>query len=210
MACCPTPREPPIRSIRAGSNVNQTGSFWHTFDIRGIWRPEWTDLGKHEVSVGAHWDIYSLAQTQTNTNVFTDNYFNSDSGDKSRQDRDQSALSARRLVDRAAVEGDLGRARGILERLRRRQQHARPELCVELRRLSARAGHAADAARRREIGLLAQGGDRISAVPRFHAARLDRTLLSLPDRARAVPEHLRAQFDLDQQSDVAAGERHLL
>ncbi|WP_051948696.1 TonB-dependent receptor [Methylosinus sp. PW1] len=60
-----------------GSNVNLTGSFWHTLDIRGIWRPEWTDFGRHEVSVGAHWDIYSLAQTQTNTNVFTDNYYNS-------------------------------------------------------------------------------------------------------------------------------------
>ncbi|WP_246659940.1 MULTISPECIES: TonB-dependent receptor [Methylosinus] len=60
-----------------GSNVNLTGSFWHTLDIRGVWRPEWTELGRHEVSVGAHWDIYSLAQTQTNTNVFTDNYYNS-------------------------------------------------------------------------------------------------------------------------------------
>jgi len=58
-----------------GSNVMLTGSYWHTGDARFIWRPEF--FGKHEFSFGGHFDEYGLAQTQTNTNVWTANYFNS-------------------------------------------------------------------------------------------------------------------------------------
>lgn len=54
-----------------GTNIVNTGTCWRTFDARGVWRPEWDVYGKHEVSMGGHWDIYSLATTQTNTPVFT-------------------------------------------------------------------------------------------------------------------------------------------
>lgn len=60
-----------------GSNTNLTGSFWRTADARGIWRPLWTQFGKHEVSFGGHFDQYSLSQTQTNTNTHTDNFYHS-------------------------------------------------------------------------------------------------------------------------------------
>jgi iron complex outermembrane receptor protein len=60
-----------------GTNVVQTGTYWRTLDARGTWRPEWDLFGKHEVSMGGHWDVYSLASTQTNTPVFTDTFFTS-------------------------------------------------------------------------------------------------------------------------------------
>jgi iron complex outermembrane receptor protein len=56
----------------AGTNLIQTGTYWRTLDARGIWRPDADVFGKHEVSLGGHWDVYSLASTQTNTVVYTD------------------------------------------------------------------------------------------------------------------------------------------
>ena len=61
----------------AGSNVNQGGNFWRTFDARGVYRPEYDVAGKHILSFGAHGDLYSLNSVQTNTNVWTDNYYSS-------------------------------------------------------------------------------------------------------------------------------------
>lgn len=61
----------------AGSNTNNGGTYWHTLDGRAIWRPQFDLLGKHEVSFGAHADLYSLNTAQTNTNVFTSNFYNS-------------------------------------------------------------------------------------------------------------------------------------
>lgn len=58
-----------------GQNTVNTGTYWRTLDARGIWRPDWDMLGKHEVSMGGHWDVYSLATTQTNTLVYTDPFF---------------------------------------------------------------------------------------------------------------------------------------
>jgi iron complex outermembrane receptor protein len=58
----------------AGSNVTQTGTYWRTVDLRGIWRPEWTALGHHEVSFGAHWDLYALNQAQTNTLAYPNTF----------------------------------------------------------------------------------------------------------------------------------------
>ncbi len=60
-----------------GSNVNQGGNFWRTFDARGIYRPDFNLFGQHIISFGAHGDLYSLNSVQTNTNVATDNYYNS-------------------------------------------------------------------------------------------------------------------------------------
>lgn len=54
-----------------GVNTVNTGTYWRTYDMRGVWRPEWDRFGRHEVSMGGHWDVYSLATTQTNTPVFT-------------------------------------------------------------------------------------------------------------------------------------------
>ena len=60
-----------------GTNVVRTGTYWRTLDARGTWRPGWDLYGKHEVSMGAHWDVYSLASTQTNTLVFTSPFYTS-------------------------------------------------------------------------------------------------------------------------------------
>jgi len=54
-----------------GQNTVNTGTYWRTLDARGIWRPDWDMFGRHEVSLGGHWDVYSLALTQTNTLAYT-------------------------------------------------------------------------------------------------------------------------------------------
>lgn len=58
-----------------GSNVNQGGNFWRTFDGRFIARPEQNLLGKHILSFGLSDWLYSLNSVQTNTNVATSNYY---------------------------------------------------------------------------------------------------------------------------------------
>lgn len=58
----------------AGRNTNDTGTRWHTLDARGIWRPGFDFFGKHEVSLGAHADLYALNTVQTNTPLFTSNF----------------------------------------------------------------------------------------------------------------------------------------
>jgi len=58
-----------------GSNVNQGGNFWRTFDGRFIARPEQDLLGKHILSFGLSDWLYSLNSVQTNTNVATANYY---------------------------------------------------------------------------------------------------------------------------------------
>ncbi len=60
-----------------GTNVNQGGNFWRTFDGRFIARPEQDLLGKHILSFGLSDWLYSLNSIQTNTNVATANYYNS-------------------------------------------------------------------------------------------------------------------------------------
>ena len=65
-----------LANTSAVNGVN-TGSYWRTLDARGIWHPQWDLFGKHEVSMGAHADVYSLSFTQTNTNAFTNNFFRS-------------------------------------------------------------------------------------------------------------------------------------
>ena len=58
-----------------GSNVNQGGNFWRTFDARFIARPEQDIFGKHIVSFGLSDWLYSLNSVQTNTDVATANYY---------------------------------------------------------------------------------------------------------------------------------------
>lgn len=58
-----------------GLNTNNGGTFWRTGDARFIWRPPYDILGKHEVSFGAHGDLYSLATTQTSTVSWPNNYY---------------------------------------------------------------------------------------------------------------------------------------
>ena len=58
-----------------GTNVNQGGNFWRTFDGRFIARPEQDLLGKHILSFGLSDWLYSLNSVQTNTNVATSNYY---------------------------------------------------------------------------------------------------------------------------------------
>ncbi len=58
-----------------GSNVNQGGNFWRTFDARFIYRPDFDLFGKHILSFGmADW-LYSLNSVQANTDVATSNYY---------------------------------------------------------------------------------------------------------------------------------------
>ncbi len=58
-----------------GSNVNQGGNFWRTYDARFIFRPEYDFYGNHIISFGAHSDLYSLNSVQTNTDVWMSNYY---------------------------------------------------------------------------------------------------------------------------------------
>ena len=68
----------PTYSINpAGTNTNQGGNFWRTFDARFIYRPDYDLFGKHELSFGANDWLYSLNSVVTNTNVWTANYYNS-------------------------------------------------------------------------------------------------------------------------------------
>jgi iron complex outermembrane receptor protein len=61
----------------AGSNVNNGGDFWRTFDARFVYRPDYDIFGKHILSFGLHGDLYSLNTVQTNTVVATSNYYDS-------------------------------------------------------------------------------------------------------------------------------------
>jgi iron complex outermembrane receptor protein len=58
-----------------GLNTNNGGTFWRTGDARFIWRVPQDLLGKHEVSFGAHGDLYSLATKQTSTVSWPNNYY---------------------------------------------------------------------------------------------------------------------------------------
>jgi len=58
-----------------GSNVNQGGNFWRTFDARFIYRPDFDLFGKHIISFGLSDWLYSLNSMQTNTDVATANYY---------------------------------------------------------------------------------------------------------------------------------------
>ena len=58
-----------------GSNVNQGGNYWRTFDARFIYRPDFDLFGKHIVSFGLSDWLYSLNSVQTNTDVATANYY---------------------------------------------------------------------------------------------------------------------------------------
>ena len=192
-----------------GSNVNQTGTFWRTFDLRGIWRPEWTDLGKHEVSIGAHWDLYSLAQTQTNTNVFTDNYYNSiqainygKTETKALYLQDVWWFAPKWKLTFGGREEFWSAFGGVNNTL---GQKYTPGFAGYPPSLVTPPYPAV----RRQADLLAQGGDRISSLPRLQSARLGRPLLSLPDGAGAVPEYRWSQFRSRSAIRLAAGKRHL-
>ncbi len=58
-----------------GSNVNQGGNYWRTFDARFIYRPDFDLFGKHIISFGLSDWLYSLNSVQTNTDVATANYY---------------------------------------------------------------------------------------------------------------------------------------
>ena len=66
---------PPGTVNPTGSNVNQGGNFWRTFDARFIYRPDFDLFGKHIVSFGMSDWLYSLNSVQTNTDVATANYY---------------------------------------------------------------------------------------------------------------------------------------
>lgn len=61
----------------SGRNTINSGTYWRTLDVRSIWRPEYDLLGRHEVSFGAHADVYSLGQMQTNVPAFPSNFYTS-------------------------------------------------------------------------------------------------------------------------------------
>jgi iron complex outermembrane receptor protein len=71
------PRVPKYIINPAGTNTNQGGNFWRTFDARFIYRPEYDLFGKHILSFGGNDWLYSLNSVVTNTNVATSNYYNS-------------------------------------------------------------------------------------------------------------------------------------
>ncbi|WP_292528541.1 TonB-dependent receptor [Methylocystis sp.] len=58
-----------------GLNANNGGTYWRTGDARAIWRVPYDLLGKHEVSFGAHGDVYSLNTLQTSTVSWPNNYY---------------------------------------------------------------------------------------------------------------------------------------
>lgn len=60
-----------------GRNTINSGTYWRTLDARANWRPDYDMLGKHEVSFGAHADVYSLGQMQTNVPAFPNNFYTS-------------------------------------------------------------------------------------------------------------------------------------
>ena len=49
---------------QTGKITNLSGTFWRVGDLRMIYRPEIDLKGKHEISYGAHSDLYSLNQNQ--------------------------------------------------------------------------------------------------------------------------------------------------
>lgn len=57
---------------QVGTNTAQDGTGWETFDARGIFRPDTRFLGAHEISFGAHYDVFRL-----NQHVFNDITWNS-------------------------------------------------------------------------------------------------------------------------------------
>jgi iron complex outermembrane recepter protein len=61
----------------SGSNVNQGGNYWRTFDARAIYRPEVDILGRHVLSFGGNAWTYSLNSVQTNTLNWTSNFYTS-------------------------------------------------------------------------------------------------------------------------------------
>ncbi|WP_227869204.1 TonB-dependent receptor [Nitrosospira lacus] len=70
-----TVRQPTVNPILAAANgpgrtASLTGSGWHTFDAKGIWRPriDFLGLGYHEISFGFHHDLYTLKNPVYNTN----------------------------------------------------------------------------------------------------------------------------------------------
>jgi len=71
------PLQPTYTINPAGTNTNQGGNFWRTFDARFIYRPDFDLFGKHILSFGANDWLYSLNSVVTNTNVATSNYYNS-------------------------------------------------------------------------------------------------------------------------------------
>ncbi len=72
-----TPLSPAYSINPAGTNTNQGGNFWRTFDARFIYRPDYDLFGRHILSFGANDWLYSLNGVVTNTNVWTSNYYNS-------------------------------------------------------------------------------------------------------------------------------------
>ncbi len=51
---------PDARNGGAGTITSMDGTGWATFDARAFWRPQGID-GAHQVSFGAHWDQFKLA-----------------------------------------------------------------------------------------------------------------------------------------------------
>lgn len=75
----------------AGTRTDMGGTGWYTADLAGVWRPDVDLLGRHEVSLGAHWDLYRLRSTSTNTSDWTSGAFAS-AGSTSRGQTQTEAL----------------------------------------------------------------------------------------------------------------------
>ena len=98
-----------------GSNVNQGGNFWRTFDARFIYRPDFDLFGKHIVSFGMSDWLYSLNSVQTNTDVATANYYYDIADHQLRQDRHQERLRPGRMEVPAAMASHHRRARRLVD-----------------------------------------------------------------------------------------------
>lgn len=58
-----------------GTRTDMSGTGWYTGDLKGIWRPETTFMGKHEITAGLHADLYRYRSTTSNTSNWTSGTF---------------------------------------------------------------------------------------------------------------------------------------
>ncbi len=59
----------------SGQNINMAGTNWIVGELRGIYRPQQDLLGRHEVTLGGHFDQYVLNQNVTSLPYYPSNIF---------------------------------------------------------------------------------------------------------------------------------------
>ncbi len=79
----------------SGTRTDMSGTGWYTGDLVGIWRPDVDLAGRHELSLGAHLDLYRYTSTSTNTSNWSAGTHLSDKGSS----RGETRTSALHLQD---------------------------------------------------------------------------------------------------------------